>query len=983
MELGLRLDQQDNGIGGSGAFTINGKLNNNKKFVFDNIKFDGLTVDADIGFASLKGGIQIFQDDPVYQDGFLGWMDANIKAINMGLSMVLQAGKKEDYRYWMFDACLKLPNPGLVISPGFSLYGFGGGAYMNMSRQPKYAERDITQVSNVNPNNFEEKPGQLPSGDTYVPQKGHWGFKAQIIFGLSGAEQAFSGDVTFGIDLGDKMNVKKVYFDGKAYLMAPMTNRENAAIKGTAYVEIVPKQEGDPNTPSFLADINVEVNVASIVKITAPISMYFSPTDWYVYFGSWDQTIPEHSYEPSEDPKRIQLNIDVPVINVQVNFNAYFMMGTTLPSNLPPLPKKVREFFSDAPKPSMMTQTSAQNGLGFALGAGVKLEANLEFFILYADIDFMMGFDGLIKQFINPQCGNKTNIGINNWYALGQAYAYLHVDGGLMLNLWVWKGKVSILKFTTGALLQLQGPNPMWMAGNFKFEGEVLGGLIKVSTKFYAEVGEKCTMGTGTPFDDIPIISYTDPGKGDEDIHPYTDPQIAFNFPRGMFSINGIDDKGNPITKWYSYGITQHKYTYKEKNSNETKNLAFKGGPLYGPDNYSCKYIPDPYLPGEASVTFDIKTVGYEHPNGLINNKVQAGSIQTHTGTFKTGKLPDEILINDIITAVPERNQRYFLKGSFPQGSVRMSKGQCSHLFRSFNPEYPAEKYIYKARFTNLKTKNVIEVDCSCSGQKVNFSIPQNLNVSSIYSLEIVRRSAPEDGGGQESVSIAGYKTIGGGNQQNVPVPPNLQVNQLKLPPVNPNQGFNKLMAPPANNAVPLVPQNLNIQAQPQQKTQNVSIQMYDRKLAGQIVSVKENEKVLLTYHFRTSMYNTKDDKLKAMLTIDPPNPITQTYEIDPFQVEFQYYDFMAINSVEVPIYLAEVKENFDQYDTYGTFFGDQFDVQQGKHTIIPPIFQFKQPGNNFEWVGKTFIVPAPANTAASMKHPISRTISTNGASKT
>jgi TANFOR domain-containing protein len=959
--LGLRLDNQENGIGGTGAFTIRGKLNNNKKFVFDGIQFDAITVAADMGFASLNGGIQLFQDHEEYGDGFLGWIDAGIKPISLNLSLVLQAGKKDDYRYWMFDASLKVPSPGIVITPGFSLYGLMGGGYNNMSRQAKYDQPDITQAKDVKEGNEAPQAGVTPSGDKYIPTKGFKGFKAGIIFGLSGSEQAFSGDVTFGIDLGDKLNVLKVYLDGNGYVMAPLDNRDGAAIKGSAYVEIIPKQDNDPNTPSMLAEINVEVNVATIVKINVPINMYFSPQDWYVYMGSWDQDMPEDNYDPALDQKRIQLNIDIPVIDAKVNFNAYFMMGTIMPPGLPPLPKKIRDEFPNGPKPSATVQAAAGSGLAFATGASLGFNVDLDFFILYAKIDLLLGFDGMIRRYVNPECGGKNSIGVNNWYATAQAYAFLHVDGGLQLNLWVYKGRVSILKFTTAALLRVEGPNPMWIAGNFKFKGEVLGGLIKVETNFYAEVGQKCTMGTGTPFDDLPIVSMTDPDKGDEKIHPYTDPQIAFNFPRNMFSIEAIDDKGNLQVKYFSYGITEHKFTYKEKNSNATKNLAFKGGPYYGSDNYSCKHVPDPYLPGEATVSYSIKVRGYEHPAGLINSKVPAGNEQVTSGSFTTDKLPDAIMIDDIITSIPERRQRFFLKGSFLDGKIRMSKGQCSYLFRPSNPENPSEKYVYKARFTNLKTKEVSEVNCSCTGQEVKYSIPQDLKLSSIYSLEIVRRNAPV-GGNQQSESVEGYKTIGGsggapkGGQQLgiLQLPPKTDLNKLVLPPQNPNPNLNKILLPPGQQPPkPNMQPNLNLQAKPEMKSQSVSIMMYDRQLKGQIQSVKEDERVLLTYHFKTSMFNTKEEKLNQMKEI--PQFLTRDYEIDPFQIEFKYFDFHSGNSVELPIFLAETKENFDQFDVNGTFFGDAFDVQNNKHVITPALFTFTQPENKWDWVGKTF----------------------------
>src|SRR5690606_6449877 len=97
----------------------------------------------------------------------------------------------------------------------------------------------------------------------------------------------------------------------------------------------------------------------------------------------------------------------------------------------------------------------------------------------------------------------------------------------------------------------------------------------------------------------------------------------------------------------------------------------------------------------------------------------------------------------------------------------------------------------------------------------------------------------------------------------------------------------------------------------------------------------------------------TKEEKLNQVNEI--PQYLTSDYEIDPFQIEFKYYDFHNNNSVEIPIFLAETKENFDLFDVNGTFFGDAFDVQNGKHVITPALFTFSQPDNNWGWVGKNF----------------------------
>src|SRR5690606_3523946 len=149
-------------------------------------------------------------------------------------------------------------------------------------------------------------------------------------------------------------------------------------------------------------------------------------------------------------------------------------------------------------------------------------------------------------------------------------------------------------------------------------------------------------------------------------------------------------------------------------------------------------------------------------------------------------------------------------------------------------------------------------------------------------------------------------------------LPPKADPNKLVLPPQNPNPNLNKVMLPPGNQPPkPNMQPNLNLQANPQLKSQSVSIMMYDRQLKEQIQSVKEDERVLLTYYFRTSMFSTKEEKLNQVNEI--PQYLTRDYEIDPFQIEFKYYDFHNNNSVEIPIFLAETKENFDLFDVNGT----------------------------------------------------------------
>ena len=1016
LQIGLSLgfDNSGNGgtplIGGATVFTLYPKLEN-KKFKFSKTTIDEVTINATVGPAEINGSINIYSDHNVYGNGFRGWVQVKMPPIGLeDLQFTLQVGTAPDpdpFRYWMVDASIKL-NVGITVGPGIAIYGFGGGFWYNMTRQGpenKEGQNAVNINDMVNASEAHKMtPGHTDNGIVYNPSKGTFGFKANVILGLSGSSAAFNADVGLVMELQSNFSFNFVEFYGVAYLMQPMENRGDAFVTGSVKIKVETKNV-NPNGPVLTGGVAISLNVATLLDVSANLSIdfMFSKQAWYVYFGSWDG-----NYDPKEDPKRNRIEIGIPLVKVNAQFNCYFMIGTQIPSNLPPLPSNVAAFFPNAPKSLPQNAKNATSaGLGFATGAGIHLDVNFKFAIIYVDVKFDMGFDVLVQQ-AQGNCGNIANPGIGGWYAKGQAYVYCHVEGGLEINLWFFKGRAPFVAFTAGALLQVQGPNPTWINGRIKFEVAILGGLIKINTQVVADIGEKCDTGAGSPFDDIPIVSYVDPADKSKKVDCYTNPQIVFNFPKTPFKYEVLDEKtGDPIYKGYSVKLKSYKFTYKDKD-NKTKTIVFKDQ-QWAKDGYSVLLRKKDILPGLTDISYEIVTQGYEHHmNGfLISNQIKtAFDEQITKGTFTTDSFPDYIPLHDILYAIPALGQRYFLMNEQAAGAIEMNQMSCSDLFKPYDGETPNLEFKYLARFKELRTNKTWDLDCQCANKKVTYALPADMKLSRMYSVEIIRQTRPIQDVAAESKSKENWRKLGDWGNGNIYLPnPNIiqfgqgggngPNNQFVLPPNNQNPNINQgiILLPPnqqGNNIQQnyqqqmINPNNIpnlnNIQANVNQGNQNnpwqqndlniankpdlplIAMEAYDRAFVERVTTIEITEKILFTNYFKNSKYNTKATKLAQM---QEDNQIfSQTYPIVPAMFEGADGNSVYLNKeqidLQVPIMLIKSDEGLDVYDVYGYMWTD-LDIDKVEHEnmdamykIHPPIFRLES-GYDQIWLRRPY----------------------------
>jgi TANFOR domain-containing protein len=129
-------------------------------------------VSGPVGPVSIKGEIEFFDKDNEYGNGLRGEVSAKmIGGLEIGGNALF--GRK-GFSYWYVDARLQLPPPGITLAPPLPLsaFGFGGGAYYNMSQRPLPTPLQV----------FE---GNFQKTNLYVPASGTVGFKASIILGIS------------------------------------------------------------------------------------------------------------------------------------------------------------------------------------------------------------------------------------------------------------------------------------------------------------------------------------------------------------------------------------------------------------------------------------------------------------------------------------------------------------------------------------------------------------------------------------------------------------------------------------------------------------------------------------------------------------------------------------------------------------------------------------------------------------------------------
>lgn len=772
LDLGLSLfggeQKNSNGAGGSTAFTIWAAFDNSEKtFNYNKTTLDKITVDADLGAAKIKGSIEIFNQDEVFGNGFRGNVVASLRGLGAEVGVTVQFGKtlpnKGNFKYWYFDAMLDLGKTGINI-PGTaaSLYGFGGGAWCNM--MPKNIAPTSLLPNQFTPVSKGGNSAPTQSGAEYIPSKGKVGFFAAVMFGMTGSKTAFNGDLKFSMTLNEDLSVNNVKLEGNAFIMQ---NPDNIAVRqtpSTAMVHCYAKIEYDGPTNCISGNFGATINVAKIIEGGGELSFKFDMPDkdnkgkvinpnektkWFIKVGSWTPGV-----DPFDDNARLHAKIgfDKNVVKAEIKFQAYFMVGNDLASTLPPMPDYIYELvktegMSEKAKPLPPAVYDEQN-LAFAFGAGLKISAGFDFFVVKASLEATAGFDVLLAN-VNGTCDGKP-VGFNGWYAQGQAYAYLKGDIKLFR-------KIPVLDFVVGAVLQVKLPNPNWIRGDIVAYIDVFG----IDAGEYHGTFEKGTVCDNLktefdPFKNVKLIKSVTPENKAKKVDPYSSFKVnlAYSFGYGGAGtyMKAYDAFNNKEMTWRFQSVMELKDKFGKKIDCQF---------VFSDANPRMVVIkPKEILLDEAEYTLKVYAWC---KNDFYVGKLK-GIEEEVTVKFTTASYPTEIKMSDIGDAYPLPNQRYVMikdvEGKNTQGRLDI-KRDMTYFAKKYYKDYKLIIRFRKAGSTQKIDVNYSLFDNDPEIKKFENSliyyIPQSIEKSSIYEMNLVLKPRLVNSGLKEKVIFEGY----------------------------------------------------------------------------------------------------------------------------------------------------------------------------------------------------------------------------------
>lgn len=766
-EAGLDFDLKLNLVGDEGGsfaadagLTLVGTLDKEKGFQswrYKDISVRQIGVDIDGGAFKIKGQLLFYKNDVAYGDGFNG----NVKAeFTPGIKVSATAifGNVAGSRYWYADAMASFP-AGLPIFTGVGVYGFGGGAYYKM-------KMDNTGKGSA--------LGKTSSGVVYVPDaKAGLGLKAIVNIASHPKPEAFNGDVTFEISFFQGGGVRYISFGGNGYLATPgldvnLSTLQKQTNKLVAKVKSIESQMsgaslgllssgGNENT---LKDIFGEIganagkqgqisarvlisydfenkvlhgNFEAYVNVAGGLIkgngangkagwavLHFAPQEWYVYVGT------------PEDRIGISLGIGP----LRAGADSYFMVGTKIPGSPPP-PSNVSRILGGGDYNYMKDLNAIGSGAGFAFGSSMFISTgDLQFLMFYARLDAGAGFDIMLKNYGDARCaGSNERIGINGWYANGQAYAYFDGSIGIKVKVFGSKKKIKILDIGAAALLQAKLPNPIWMRGVVGGHFSVLGGLVSGQCRFQVTIGEECEIvkpqGEDRAVGDIQVIAQLTPETGETAVSVFNTPQVVFNMPVGKtFELSEDEVKK-------SFRIKLDEFKVIDANKQPVQGML-----EWNNTNDVVAFNAYEVLPPSQDVRVIAQISFEEIKGGSWVPVTENGKVITERNevTFKTGTAPDYIPLTNVDYSYPVVGQANFYRDEYPEGYIKLKRGQA-YLFA------PGAEWKQIGRMTTTDGTVVpFNFNYTSGSNTVSFAIPGSLRTGQNITLELVNIPAQQNG---------------------------------------------------------------------------------------------------------------------------------------------------------------------------------------------------------------------------------------------
>ena len=730
--------KEDSGEGFSGASTIDIlATREDYKYKFKGVEVGAIEINISKPKAyTITGSIAFARGDTIYGDGFKGFLTADFAG---GIELEANAlfGHVNGYRYFYVDGMVA-KKPGIPAGP-IIIYGFGGGLYHQMRQMPGAtgAQYDF---------------GRTSSDLVYAPDNNIGiGLKAGVRFGM-GSEQAVNAKAMFEIAFTKHDGISYIAFQGQARCITPPIEINAEQIKDLAGTvaegneETIKKPSSAANrgaisatinmfkdfeNDEFHADMEMFVNIGGILTGIGSENragwavVHSSPEEWYMHIGT------------PTDP----LGIDFIGL---AQLRAYFMAGDRMPATMPIHPEVVRILgLTPEEVAGGRNENSLSAGSGIAFGASFDVSTgDKSFWKFYANFSLGAGFDILLGDYgENAYCeGSAPPLGINGWYATGQAYAYFSGNIGIEATVFKKPKKFEILSIATAAYLKAEAPNPVWMIGFVGGRYSILGGMIKGKCRFEVEVGERCDIRAAqekSALSNLPLIGDITPGNKESDVDVFTTPQVVFNVPVGIEQKIAEDD-GSAMY----FRINLEELSIYQGETEITYADSWNGR------KDVVQIVPDMVLYPNTDYTVKARISFEEKVNGVWKVFEENGEpmVEERIAEFQTGELPDKIPASEVSYSYPINRQFNFLYGEYPNAYLTF-KRDLQAFFA------PSEKYDKKARWTTGTNSALTEINYTSDDKTLYMNVPESLELNSIYLLELVAIPIAENSDADRNVN--------------------------------------------------------------------------------------------------------------------------------------------------------------------------------------------------------------------------------------
>ena len=729
------------GFAAEAGLIVYGKLDEEERmheFAYKRLAFTRASIDVDLGKFALRGYVEFFRNHETYGKGFQGNLMVRLP---MGIEVEANAlfGNTPEYRYWYVDFMVERNKPGLS-TPGIGITGIGGGLFRHM-RQGAF---------DPNPNNA---IGKTRSGIVYYPDNSiSLGIKAMVTFETRPTKAAFNGEAQLEVAFSSSGGLDNISISGVGNFMkapgldklaklqekvgglleeaATVADKFSAGVDAQAIEaaqEMIAAERGenpmvaavkilfDIRNATLHGNLQVYVNVGRAMTGVGPYGLageavvHFSPTEWYIHIGRPDQ------------------RVGLQFLGI-ARTGSYLMIGDNLPGSPAP-DENVEDILpGQLDLDYMRNENALGSGSGFAFGSSFSLDTGpLKFLVFYARFMAGAGFDIMLKNYGDDvRCeGREGPIGVNGWYANGQAYAYFAGDIGIEVNLFFVKGKFRILTIGAAAILQAKLPNPFWMRGYVGGYFSILNGLVSGKCKFRVIIGEECDMvGEGSVVQGIDVIAELTPKDTEADVSVFTKPQAVFNMPvNTSFRLEDLDGKIK------TYRVHLDHFKVKLGADEIAGNLEWNA------EKEVVAFDALDLLPGERKLVAEVQVSFQYNENGWQPVKVKGKPLtETKTITFTTGVMPDRIPEENVAYSYPVNRMYNFYPDEYGQGYLQLINGQ-DDLFQL------GEEWEQVIRFSTA-TGSDLETALSYDNSKniLSFTFPEGLQTNTIYQWSVVNK---------------------------------------------------------------------------------------------------------------------------------------------------------------------------------------------------------------------------------------------------